>query len=299
MRTTTVLVAALLTAGCVADIGSAPRPGLVDGSAALPASQGYTTDVLMADLDGNGTLDLLWADQVTEEGATAHEGLSISWNDGGGRFHASDASQLPELGSWTFVRAVDLDGDRDLDLVATRPARTTAEVLVLANDGSGRFHDAQGSTPLVTGEADGLVFGRVAVGDVDLDGNLDLVVPVFQSNDGTTSRPNVLLLNDGHGRFSRDAEGRLPAIPPDGDYTLGVSIADFTGDGAPDLYLGEAERRQRLLVNDGAGFFRDESEDDGTGTPRLPRTPSALPRRTSATSTATAISTSRSSTTPP
>jgi VCBS repeat protein len=93
---------------------------------------------------------------------------------------------------------------------------------------------------------------------------------VFSSDDGTTSRPSILLLNDGHGMFSRDGEGRLPAIDPNDDWTLGVIFGDFTADGAVDLYLGEAERRPRLLVNDGSGHFIDQSADDGTGVPRMP-----------------------------
>jgi hypothetical protein len=110
----------------------------------------------------------------------------------------------------------------------------------------------------------------VGVGDVDGDGDPDLVVPMFSDGAQAMGRPDVLLLNDGHGTFERDAEGRLPALSPDDDWTLGVSLGDFTGDGAVDVYLGQAERRQRLLVNDGAGRFRDESDDDGTGSARLP-----------------------------
>ena len=264
------LLCLVAACGCSADLGWVGPGGLVDASGQLPTSLRYTTDVLAADLDGDGDLDLAWANQFAGEGSPIDGGLEISLNDGAGRFSAGDTSALQELGSWTFVRAVDLDGDRDLDLVLTRPARTTAEVLVLSNAGDGSFHAAEGTTPEITGEADGLVFTRVAVGDVDGDCDPDLVVPMFSSNDGMQSRPSILLVNDGHGFFARDTEGRLPAMEPDGDWTLGAALADFTGDGVPDLYLGEAERRQRLLVNDGTGRFADESDDDGTGTPRLP-----------------------------
>jgi hypothetical protein len=271
MRAPWIILATLGGTGCVGGFDG-ELPGLVDWSQGLPPSQGFTTDVLTADLDGDMDLDIVWANQIPIEGREAPAGLEITFNDQG-TFHAGDMSELQALGSWTFVRAVDLDGDHDLDLVATRPARTTAEVVVLANDGSGRIHEAPGAVPLVTGEADGLVFGRVAVGDVDGDDDPDLVVPVFSDDDQTSGRPEILLLNDGHGTFARDTEGRLPVLAGDDDWTLGVSLADYTGDGAVDLYLGQAERRQRLFVNDGTGRFRDESDDDGTGVARLPTEP--------------------------
>ncbi len=264
-------LAILVSAGCVGGFDG-ERPGLWDWSNGLPPSQGFTTDVLTADLDGDMDLDLVWANQIPIDCQEAPVGLEITFNDEGS-FHAGDMSAVESLGSWTFVRAVDLDGDHDLDLIATRPARTTAEVAVLANDGTGTFHEAPGAMPLVTGEADGLVFGRVALGDVDGDGDPDVVVPVFSDNEGTMGRPEVLLLNDGHGSFVRDTEGRLPMRAADDDWPRGVSLADFTGDGTVDVYLGQAERRQRLFVNDGTGHFRDESDDDGNGTARLPTEP--------------------------
>lgn len=266
-----ILLFATLAGGCVGQFDG-PRGGLYDWSDELPPSQGFTTDVLTADLDGDMDLDIVWANQIPVEGQEAPVGLAFTFNDGD-TFHDGDTSALEALGSWTFVRAIDLDGDHDLDLIATRPARTTAEVAVLANDGTGSFHEAPGAVPVLTGEADGLVYGRVALGDVDGDEDMDVVVPVFSDVAGTMGRPEVLLLNDGHGSFTRDAEGRLPLLAADDDWTLSASLADFTGDGAVDLYLGEAERRQRLFVNDGTGHFTDQSADDGAGVARLPEEP--------------------------
>ena len=64
--------------------------------------------------------------------------------------------------------------------------------------------------------------------------------------------------------------GRLPIFAELQDPTLCIAAGDVNGDGALDLFLGEAGRRQRLLINDGSGRFSDQSDDDGTGTARLP-----------------------------
>jgi hypothetical protein len=55
--------------------------------------------------------------------------------------------------------------------------------------------------------------------------------------------------------------------------TLGLWLAEH----GYEVHLGidanaEGERRQRLLINDGQGRFSDQTEDDGSGQPRLPPT---------------------------
>jgi hypothetical protein len=89
-----------------------------------------------------------------------------------------------------------------------------------------------------------------AAGDADGDGDLDLALAMEFA-------PNVLLVNDGSGRFS-DASARLPRTEHDSE---DVAFADFDRDGDLDLVLvSEDDRKDELYLNDGAGRFTDASD---------------------------------------
>jgi len=88
-----------------------------------------------------------------------------------------------------------------------------------------------------------------AAGDADGDGDLDLTLAMEFAR-------NVLLLNDGAGRFA-DASAQLPRAAHDSE---DVAFADFDGDGDLDLvFVSEDDRKDELYFNDGAGGFSDES----------------------------------------
>ena len=77
--------------------------------------------------------------------------------------------------------------------------------------------------------------------------------------------PDVLYLNDGNGKFSAvsftsgaflDEDG-IPLAEPPRDWGLAVQMRDFTGDGAPDIYVcNDYFSPDRIWINDGKGRFR-------------------------------------------
>jgi hypothetical protein len=94
-----------------------------------------------------------------------------------------------------------------------------------------------------------------AAGDADGDGDLDLALAMEYE-------PNVLLRNDGDGRF-RNASAQLPRAAHDSE---DVAFADFDRDGDLDLvFVSEDDRKDELYLNDlrgndGAGRFTDASD---------------------------------------
>jgi hypothetical protein len=193
-------------------------------------------------------------------------GVDISLGNGDGTFRVAPIPT--DIGAWTFSEPVDVDGDGDPDLVLSRPAKTKAQLALLVNVGGGAFE--LGDIPELIGEEVGLTYSRITAADVDGDGDEDLLIPMFLDVTLDHQMPNVLLMNDGTGTFTRDTEGRLPEMPPDSDYTLSIAAADFDGDGICDLVLGETERQSRFLRNDGTGFFEDVTGELTTGGTRVP-----------------------------
>jgi alpha-tubulin suppressor-like RCC1 family protein len=115
-------------------------------------------DVTLGDVDGDNDLDLLVA---------AASRVSMRLNDGMGNFSGTTSISMGGTGSGSPFRLAmgDVDGDSDLDLLATMSSRV---VSVRLNDGTGGFNGT-GSVAVGT-DPHGL-----ALGDVDGDGDLDLL----------------------------------------------------------------------------------------------------------------------------
>lgn len=85
-----------------------------------------------------------------------------------------------------------------------------------------------------------------AVADLDADGDLDVVLAM-------EFEPNVLLLNDGAGRFAAAAPGRLPRASRDSE---DVALADFDRDGDVDaVIVSEDDRINEYYHNTGEAVF--------------------------------------------
>ncbi|MBK8097454.1 MAG: VCBS repeat-containing protein [Planctomycetes bacterium] len=90
---------------------------------------------------------------------------------------------------------------------------------------------------------------KFAAGDVDGDGDVDLVV----ANDNVA---NQLLFNDGRGRFTDATAGRLTT--PLVNATHSVDLVDIDGDADLDILFGNDDfLSNRVYRNNGAGVFAD------------------------------------------
>ena len=84
----------------------------------------------------------------------------------------------------------------------------------------------------------------VAISDIDGDGASDIV---YACRDGCQSK---VYLNDGKGNFTRT----VPWGPPLSS-TRALAVADFNGDGHPDIAACHEELGCFVYTNDGAGHF--------------------------------------------
>ncbi len=168
-------------------------------------------DHVVGDFDGDGDLDLLDRDAGSNGGGT------LRLNDGTGRFDQSISSAI-RISTLGRVRVADFDGDGDQDVYDANYPFQSSKGHIWENDGTGRLTD---SGPIIGRASDGMNDLGVAVGDVDGDGDLDLLINE-NSNQGHQS---LLGRNDGHGRFVAEVS------PFDGLSAGPVELADFDNNG--------------------------------------------------------------------
>ena len=222
----------------------------------LPGGSANTKSIAVADVDGDGDLDVL----VAIEGGPCR----VLLNAGGGSTTRID---LPYVaGEITHsIAAADLDGDGDLDVLLGnfgRPSR------VLLNAGGGTVTNTTGtftsslSFVLPGGNAQ---TNSIMAADVDGDGDLDVLLgnsnsPTLISGVVLTSSQvvlNVAQLNSTHlsGCQAAACFPRNVALPAPLADTSSIAAADVDGDGDLDVLLGNAGSPSRVLLNAGGGTF--------------------------------------------
>ncbi len=237
--------------------------------------RGWGGGCAVADYDNDGDPDLY----LTHYGTDA-----LYRNDGNGTFREVAAQVGVSDPRWS-LGAVFFDADRDGDLdlyvanylhfdaaepgVLTRRCRWKGGDVMCGprgfagqadvyyrNDGDGTFTDASADA----GVGQDALYGMGAVaGDLDDDGNVDLFV-------ASDSQENLLLVNDGTGRFRDQALAAGLAFSGDGreQAGMGADLGDYDADGDEDLFVTNfSDDYHTLYRNDGDLLFTDVSGATG------------------------------------
>jgi hypothetical protein len=137
------------------------------------------------------------------------------------------------------VHLGDVNGDGNLDLLTGNSTNVATTNRLYLGDGAGYF----GAGAPIGSEQDATL--DIAVGDVDGDGDLDLV-------SGNYGAANLLYLGDGAGGFSATG-GQIDAVA---DTTRGVNLGDVDGDGYLDFVVGnDGASNQLYLWNSSTASF--------------------------------------------
>ena len=213
----------------------------VTQKAGVAGPPGWKTGVTMADVNGDGHLDI-YVSAVSYRSMHGHNVLYI--NDGSGKFTDQTAQYgLDFSGYSTQAAFFDYDGDGDLDMyllnysthddagVSSHPQREghhpRAGDRLYRNDRN-HFVDVSEKAHIYGG-VEGFGLGVVA-SDLNMDGCPDLFVANdFQEND-------FVYLNNCDGTFT---ESIASALGHTSRFSMGVDAADFNNDLRPDLFVAD------------------------------------------------------------
>ena len=210
-----------------------------------------TSGATFADVDGDGTLDLL----VNSYGGGTH----LFLNDGHGHFQEQTNAGLARRYGATSLTLADIDGNGTLDLYVANYATSS-----LAD-----HPDTQFTVEMVNGKPVVMAInGRPTAVNPEL--RERFVVDPARGTIRQMGEPHVLYLNQGGGvfapqtwtggRFLDEAGKPLAAAPL--DWGLSAMFRDLNGDGVPDLYVcNDLFSPDRIWINDGTGHFRAASPD--------------------------------------
>jgi hypothetical protein len=230
------------------------KGGFTDVSAThMPALNWACDAIEAADLDGDNDLDVL----VGLTG-TSNE---LLLNNGQGVFSLAPSSFLPaDLDRCNRFVIADFDGDRLLDIFCANGDNSWTggpqQNRLYRGVGGGRFLDV--TSLLLPPRTD--YSNDASFGDIDGDGDLDLLVGNGSTSLFGTPELDRLYLNQGGLSGFTEVSSRLPFQP---QVTRTARFADFDQDGKLDvLTLGIApySNPPRMLAGNGAGQFQDVSQ---------------------------------------
>ncbi|HET6445152.1 MAG TPA: VCBS repeat-containing protein [candidate division Zixibacteria bacterium] len=189
-----------------------------------------TLSLTLGDVDGDGNLDLITGNYRQRIRLYLNNGTDDPFDGVSGSNISADTHETRS------VVLGDLDGDADLDLVAGNSDHANRQYL---NNGTA---DPFNANPGIDISDDAHKTESVAPGDIDGDGDLDIVV----GNNGSTNR---LYLNNGTADPFKSVTGS--DVGANGAATLSVALGDVDADGDLDLVTGNYNYYNRLYLNNG------------------------------------------------
>jgi len=216
----------------------------------IPASFGlFNIKPQWADFNGDGIPDLGLSGTSTSGLKPEYRYIPNKGANGGAvQLNPAEAITLTmpaesQIGDSPFF--YDTDGDSDLDLLVGKPQ---GNLYYYSNSGTSKTYTFKLESDTFAGVALSFEgrFSQPVVADIDLDGQPDLLtvdhtgtVRIFYGAAWGKWTKRESLLVDQHGKGSAPSFGRY----------LSAAVADFNGDGKPDIAVGNNGGGLRLLTN--------------------------------------------------
>ncbi|GEM_PF-5541965 len=198
--------------------------------------------VAVGDIDGDDDADLL----IQGVDATNTNQTLLFTNDGAGNFTEVTDHGLDALADGK-VLLFDVDGDDDLDIYLAGGG----QFLIYINDGTGNYTETQSE--------EGPSQSTAEFGDIDLDGDLDIVE---SGKYGASGEPRTFVYyNNGNGNFIRESVGALHGI-----FDGAIALGDLDQDLDLEIMLSGAVWNQ---VTSASRIYRNTSGDATNNAPTV------------------------------
>ncbi len=198
--------------------------GGFSGCSDVSEDDGYSFKPALGDLDGDGSLDAVFARSLFEPNI-------VCLGEGSGGFTGCAAVSADAFDT-SGVDLADLDGDGHLDAVFANSGDPSRACL---GDGSGGFSACSNISPS-SGDAT-----AVAAGDLNGDGDQDVVVAI-------SSGGSEACLGNGVGGFSS-----CVSVDVDANSTFRMALGQVNGDGLLDVVFANMNEADRVCFGDGTG----------------------------------------------
>ncbi len=204
------------------------------GPTSIPGPGGvFRSSIVLGDINNDGYLDLI----VTGDAGSSVRHLDTYINDTTGNLVHITSFGPPVM--YSSIALGDINNDGYLDLIVTGNRVEGAVLNSYTNNGAGIS-----LTPQFFGI--GVMFSSIIFGDIDNDGDLDLIV---SGDDGFGGNRLDRYFNDGTGDFSGPDN-----IGTGVDYSA-IALGDIDLDGDLDLIVSGTGANLTLYTNNGTGTF--------------------------------------------
>ena len=225
--------------------------GTLHYSSALEPYVGYMHGGASADIDGNGTIDVLMSDWTIAP--------FFLINDGLGNF-SQNYSRLPiellRLGGYA-IELIDVDQDGYIDIISSGYQTDAYQVGVVIYWGSSTgLYRASSKTVIPKPVGNGGVLDFAAE-DINHDGLRDLIVSRFADNFAVNNRYLQILRQTSARQFIDETASRMTMNTAIEAFDY-FRVQDINGDGSPDIFIDD-KRFQSVgefaWTNNGQGVF--------------------------------------------
>jgi hypothetical protein len=193
---------------------------------AIPPTAG---GLALSDLDGDGAPDIV-------VGTSNNVGVLLGNGDGTFQPLINHVAPLTP----NTISAADLNGDQKPDILITAYAGGGVNAAIMIGNGDGTFQAAQNLLP-------GVQFLGATIGDVNSDGQPDLVLAQYAPHAGIT-----VMLGNGDGTFAAATNAGISGLFP----LPAPAIGDVNADGIPDIATADYGGSASIYLGNGDGTFQ-------------------------------------------